>query len=123
MSGEVTGPIQPEILLVPLNTGAVAYGRVVVFGQLQQRLLSGLPSLHNRPFFRGSGGGDGGGRGGRMHLLEMLFQCDFAGAELPAEMTDEDGGLLLVGRLHMKPELFLLVELSRALLLLTAENS
>ena len=58
-----------------------------------------------------------------MHLLEMLFQCDFAGAELPAEMTDEDGGFILVSGPHMKPELFLLVELGRALLLLTAENS
>ena len=48
----------------------------------------------------------------------MLFECDFTGAELPAEMTDEDGGFLLVSRLDVQPELFLLVELSRALLLL-----
>ena len=56
-----------------------------------------------------------------MHLLEMLFECDFTGAELPAEMADEDGGFLLVSRLDVQPELLLLVELSRALFLLTAK--
>ena len=56
-----------------------------------------------------------------MHFLEMLFQCDFTGAKLPAEMTDEDGGFLLVCCLHVQPELLLLEELCRALLLLTAK--
>lgn len=56
-----------------------------------------------------------------MHFLKMLFQCDFTGAKLPAQMTDEDGGFLLVSRLHVQPELLLLVELGRALLLLAAK--
>ena len=56
-----------------------------------------------------------------MHFLEMLFQCDFTGAKLPAQMTDEDGGFLLVSRLYVQPELLLLVELGRALLLLAAK--
>ena len=56
-----------------------------------------------------------------MHLLEMLLQRDFAGAELPAEMTDEDGGLVLVGSLSVQPELLLLIKLGRTLLLLAAK--
>ena len=56
-----------------------------------------------------------------MHRLEMLLQRDFAGAELPAEMTDEDGGLVLMSSLSVQPELLLLVELGRALLPLAAK--
>ena len=57
-----------------------------------------------------------------MHLLEMLLESDCTGAELPAEMTDEHRGLLLVGGLHVKPELLLLRELGGTLLLLAPEH-